>query len=160
MAAVQPTGTSLSLGSGAVFQVGWKIITSSSCLESFLLLLFQGKAITAFLRGEWLLPLLLPDISDYFFFFPACFPTKLSVQFSSVQSLSRVQLCDPMDVSTPGFPVHHQIKLMSIESVMTSNHLILCLPLLLSPSIFPSIRVFSNESVLLIRWPKVLEFQF
>ena len=127
MAAVQPTGTSSFLGSGAVFQVGWKIITSSSCLESFLLLLFQGKAITAFLRGEWLLPLLLPDISYWlFFFFPACFPTKLPVQFSSVQSLSRVQLCDSMDFSTPGFPVHHQLKLMSIESVMPSNNLILC----------------------------------
>ena len=93
------------------------------------------------------------------FFFPACFLTKLSVQFSSVQSLSRVQLCDSMDFSTPGFPVHHQLKLMSIESVMTYNHLILCLPLLLLPSIFPSIKVFSKESVLRIRWPKVLEFQ-
>ena len=89
-----------------------------------------------------------------FFFFPACFPTKLPVQFSSVQSLSRVQLCDSMDFSTPGFPVHHQLKLMSIESVMPSNHLILCLPLLLLPSIFPSIKVFSKESVLHIRWPK------
>ena len=63
-----------------------------------------------------------------------------------------------MDCSTPGFPVHHQpqslLKLMSIESVMPSNHLILCCPLLLLPSIFPSIRVFSNDSVLCIRWPK------
>ena len=49
---------------------------------------------------------------------------------------------------------------MSIELVMPSNHLILCLPLLLSPSIFPSIRVFSNESVLLIRWPKYWSFSF
>ena len=63
-----------------------------------------------------------------------------------------------MDCSTPGFPVHHQpqslLKLMSIESVMPSNHLILCCPLLLLPSIFPSISVFSNDSVLCIRWPK------
>ena len=51
------------------------------------------------------------------------------------------------------------LKLMSIESVMPCNHLILCRPLLLPPSLFPSIRVFSNESVLHIRWPKVLEFQ-
>ena len=51
------------------------------------------------------------------------------------------------------------LKLMSIESVMPSNHLILCHPLFLLPSIFPSIRVFSSESVLHIRWPKVLEFQ-
>ena len=72
------------------------------------------------------------------------------LQFSSVQSLSRVQLCNPMDCSTPGLPVHHQLldlpKLMSIELVMPSNHLILCHPLLLPPSIFPRIRVFSNES--------------
>ena len=64
----------------------------------------------------------------------------------------------------PGFPAHHQLqsllKLMSIESVMPSNHLILCHPLLLLPSIFPSIRVFSNESVLRIRWPKYWSFSF
>ena len=52
------------------------------------------------------------------------------------------------------------LKLMSIESVMPSNHLILCRPLLLPPSIFPSIRVFSNESVLCIRWPKYWSFSF
>ena len=60
----------------------------------------------------------------------------------------------------PGFPVHHQIKLMFITSVMPSNHLILCCPLLLLPSIFPSIRVFSNELVLRIRWPKYWSFSF
>ena len=69
-----------------------------------------------------------------------------------------------MDCSTPGFLVHHQLqsllKLMSIESVMSSNHLILCRPLFLLPSIFPSIRVFSNESVLHIRWPKYWSFSF
>ena len=59
-------------------------------------------------------------------------------------------LCNPMDCSTPGFPVYHQnswslFKLMSIASVMPSNHLILCHPLLFLPSIFPSIRVFSND---------------
>ena len=52
------------------------------------------------------------------------------------------------------------LKLMSIESVMPSKHLILCLPLLLLPSVFPSIRVFSNESVLLIKWPKYWSFSF
>ena len=71
-------------------------------------------------------------------------------------------LCDPMDCSMPGFAVHHQPqslpKLMSIESMMPSSHLILCHPLLLPPSIFPSIRVFSNESVLHIRWPKYWSF--
>ena len=85
--------------------------------------------------------------------------------YASVQSPSHVELfCDPMNCSTPGLPVHHQLlelpKLMSIESVMPSNHLILCRPLLLLPSIFPSIRVFSNESVLHIRWPKAWSFSF
>ena len=69
-----------------------------------------------------------------------------------------------MNCSTPGFPVHHQpldlLKLMFVESVTLSNHLILCCPLLLPPSIFPSIRVFSNESVLCIRWPKYWSFSF
>ena len=86
-----------------------------------------------------------------------------SVQFSSVAQ-SCLTLCNPMDCSTPGFPVHHQLqsllKLMSIESVMLSNHLTLCHPLLLFPSIFPSVRVFSNESVLCIRWPKYWSFNF
>ena len=67
-----------------------------------------------------------------------------------------------MDCSTPGFPVLHHLpellKLMFIELVMPSNHLILCCPLLLQPWIFPSIRVFSNESVLCIRWPKDWSF--
>ena len=67
-----------------------------------------------------------------------------------------------MHCSTPAFPVHHQLleplKLMSIMSVMPSNHLILCCPLLLLPSIFPSIRVFSNDSALHIRWPKCWSF--
>ena len=67
-------------------------------------------------------------------------------------------LCDPMDRSSPGSPVLHHLldflKLLSIDSVMASNHLILCRPLLLLPSIFPSIGVFSNESALHIRWPK------
>ena len=69
-----------------------------------------------------------------------------------------------MDCSTPGFPVHHQLpsllNLMSIESVRPSNHLILCRPLLFLPSIFPSIRDFSNETVLLIRWPEYWSFSF
>ena len=86
-----------------------------------------------------------------------------SVKFSSVTQLCPT-LCEPMDCSTPGFPVHHQLpellKLMSIESVMPSNHLILCRPLLLLPSIFPSIRVFSNESALRIRWPKYWSYSF
>ena len=85
------------------------------------------------------------------------------VQFSSVLQ-SCPTLCNPMDCSTPGLPVHHQLpallKLMSSESMMPSNYLILCRPLLLLLSIFPSIRVFSNESVLRIRWPKYWSFSF
>ena len=76
-------------------------------------------------------------------------------QFSSVTQ-SPPPLCDPMDCSTPGLPVHHH--LLSSESVMPSNHLILCCPLLLLPPIFPSIRVFSNESALHMRWPKYWSF--
>ena len=69
-----------------------------------------------------------------------------------------------MNRSTPGLPVHHHSqsspKPMSTESVMPSNHLILCRPLLLLPSIFPSIRVFSNESALCIRWPRYWSVSF
>ena len=72
-------------------------------------------------------------------------------------------LCDSMDYSMPGFPVLHYVlefaQLMSIESMMPSNRLILCL-LLLLPSIFPSIRVFSSELDLSIRWPKDWSFSF
>ena len=87
------------------------------------------------------------------------------VQFSSVQSLRRVRL-----FATPWTATRQAslsitnsrglLKLMSIESVMPSNHLILCRPLLLLPSIFPSIRVFSNESAPCIRWPKYWSFSF
>ena len=92
-----------------------------------------------------------------------CLNNYITVQFSSVTQ-SWLTLCDPTDCSMPGLPVHHQpgslLKLMSIESVMPSNYLILCHPLLLPPSIFSSIRVFSNESVLHMRWPKYWSFSF
>ena len=88
-----------------------------------------------------------------------------SVQFSSVQLLSRVQLS-----ATPWTAAHQAsvsitnswsfLKLMSTELVMPSNHLILCCPLFFLPSIFPSIMVFSNESVLCFRWPKYWSFSF
>ena len=68
-----------------------------------------------------------------------------------------------MDCSTPGLPVHHQPEAYSnssIESVMPSNHLILCRPLLLLPSIFPSIKVFSSKSDINIRWPDYWSFSF
>ena len=87
------------------------------------------------------------------------------MRVSSVQSLSPVRL-----FATPWTAAHQAslsitnfwslLKLMSIESVMPSNHFILCRPLLLLPSVFPSIRVFSNKSVLHIRWPKYWSFSF
>ena len=96
-----------------------------------------------------------------------CCQSSSYLQTGSVLLTSVAQscptLCDPMDCSTPGLPVHHQLlelKLMSTELVMPSNHLILCHLLLLLSSTFPSIRVFSNESVLRIRWPKYWSFSF
>ena len=93
-------------------------------------------------------------------------PTRvffISVQFSSVAQAC-LTLCDPMNCNMLGLPVHHQLleftKLMSIEPVMPSSHLILCRPLLLLLSIFPSIRVFSNESTFPMRWPKYWSFIF
>ena len=78
---------------------------------------------------------------------------------NSVQSFSRVWLCDPMDCSTAGFSISQSLhKLVSVELVMPSNHLILCCPLLLLSSIFPNIRVFSNELALHTRWPKYWSF--
>ena len=94
-----------------------------------------------------------------------CLCACILSHFSSVQSLSRVQL-----FATPWTPVHQGSlsitnsrsppKPMSIEFMMPSNNLILCCPLLLLPSIFPSMRVFSNESALYIRWPKYWSFSF
>ena len=91
--------------------------------------------------------------------------THTHYQFSSVQSLSGVQL-----FATAWTAAHQAslsitnsqslLKLMAIESVMPSNHLILCHPLLLLPSMFPSIRVFSSESVLPIKWPMYWSFSF
>ena len=97
-------------------------------------------------------------------YFSICLCHLWFISFSSFQSLSCVW-------SATAWTAAHQaslsitnsqglLKLMSIESVIPSNHLILCRPLLLLPSIYPSIRVFSNESVLLIRWPKYWSFSF
>ena len=138
------------------------VISSLPCL----VLLFQQLNFSS----NWFF-----SIVSYFGFIPSysyfisscsCFIdtfAHLSPQFSSVAQ-SCLTLCDFMDCSMPGFPVHHQLpelaQLMSIKSVMPSNHLILCHPLLLLPSIFPSIRVFSNETVLHTRWPKYWSFSF
>ena len=103
---------------------------------------FYHIVVTSFIT---LLPTVLHNTHDY---------SMLSCSVSQ----SCLTLCNPMNRSTPGLPVHHQLlelpKSMSIESVMPSSHLILCRPLHVLPSIFPSIRVFSNDSALGIRWPK------
>ena len=96
-----------------------------------------------------------------FLFFLVVLPFYTLFVFSSVG----LTLCDPMDTVTPGLPCPSPtpgvfLKLKSIELVMPSNHLIFCHPLLLSPSVFASIRVFSDESVLRIRWPKYWNFSF
>ena len=89
----------------------------------------------------------------------------LNMACLSVHLLSRCQaLCDPVDGSMPGLPVHHQLRELAQTHVQRVSdaikHLILCCPLLLLPSILPSLRVFSNESVLHIRWPKYWSFSF
>ena len=92
---------------------------------------------------------------EFFFFF------KCSVQFScSVMSDSATPRTAAHQPSLSITSSHSLLKLMSVESVMPSNHLIFCCPLLLLPLIFPNVRVFSNESVLHIRWPKYWSFRF
>ena len=95
--------------------------------------------------------------------------TPFLLRDSCPQSVSSVTqccptLCSSMDCSMPGLTVHHQLleslKLTFIELMMPFKHLILCCPLLLLPSIFPSIRVFSNVSVIHIRWPNYWNFSF
>ena len=106
---------------------------------------------------DWTPP---PPISleQFFSYLKCCFP---GYQFSSVAQSCPI-LCDPMNHSTPGFPVQPQssLKLTSIESVMPSSHLILCRPLFSLPPIPPGIRVFSNQSTLCMRWPKYWSFSF
>ena len=104
--------------------------------------------------------------SDLFTLFVVSFAVQkifTLIQFSSVTH-SCLTLCDPMDCNMPGFPVlHHLPKLAQTHVHWVGDAiqpLILCHPLLLPPSIFPSIRVFSNESVLCIRWPKYWSFSF
>ena len=88
---------------------------------------------------------------------------QADIQFSSVAQLCPT-LCHPMNCSTPGLPVHHQLPESTQTHVRCVSHaiqpLILCRPLLLLPSIFPSIRIFSDESALRIRWPKYWSFSF
>ena len=117
--------------------------------------------------SEW--PPSVVQIMSGLLLLPLCsWPGAHLQQFSSVQFSSVAQscptLCNPVDCSTPGLPVHHQLLEFTQTHVHwvsePSNHLILCHPLLLLPSIVPSIRVFSNESVLRIRWPNYWSFSF
>ena len=126
-----------------MFVIGWNIILEYSKFESKMLKEIYHTNLKhnccSLIKRCWCFCYIMFSIS----------------QFSSVAQLCPT-LCDPMDYSMPGFPVHHQFPELAqthaMELVMPSNHLILCHPLLLLPSIFPSIRVFSNESVLHIRW--------
>ena len=108
-----------------------------------------------FKQGPWGI-CVPPGVCQIQYFRASAFSGETPVQFSSVAQSCPI-LCDPMDCNIPGLPVHHLLKLMSFESVMPSNRLILCRPLL-PPSIFPRVRVFSNESVLCMRWPKYWSF--
>ena len=107
----------------------------------------------------------LPHSSNHGIFQVRTLEWVILIQFSSVQSLSHVWLfANPWTAARQASlsitNSWSSLKLMSLESVMPSNHLILCHPLLLLPSIFPSIRVFSNEAALHIRWPKYWSFGF
>ena len=103
------------------------------------------------------------NLAIHLFIHPSTYSVMYSLQFSSVAQLCP-SLCDPMNRSTPGLPVHHQLpsspRFMFIKSVMRSRHLILCRPLFLLPPIPPSIKVFSNESTLRMRWPEYWSFSF
>ena len=158
------------------FNISSSVVPFSSCLQSFLALgcfsmsqfFASGGQSIGVSASASVLPMNIQDS------FPSRLTGLISLQykglsrvFSNTSSKVSVLWCSafffivqlfvtPMNCSTPAFPVLHQsfLKLMSIESVMPSNYLIFCNPLLLLPSIFSSIRVFFNESALCIRWPK------
>ena len=122
-------------------------------LITFLICVIRRLCILGTFFKNQILYLFIFTIGSYFIISDLFF---IIIQFSSVAQLCPT-LCNPMDYSTPGLPITNSqrlLKLMSIESVMPFNHLILCLPLHLLLSILPSIRVFSNELALHIRWPK------
>ena len=127
------------------------------------------KNVLGITKGELQFPLLLLLLGDHSVSHPSLFPVPLVSFFPDISLSHKHQIrsvaqscptfCDPMNRSTPGLPVHHtnsqsSLRLTSIKSVMPSSHLILCRPLLLLPPIPPSIRVFSNESTVRVRWPK------
>ena len=149
----------------------WKVkvksLSSAQLLATPWTAAYQAPPSMGFSRQEYWsgVPLPSPGNLFYFYLIPTTILIYLAHQFSSVQSLSHVRLfatpwtaaCQASLFITNSWSL---LKLMSIELVMPSNHLILCGPLLLLPSILPTIRVFSNESVLCIRWPKDWSFSF
>ena len=112
-----------------------------------------GCSETVLFTPQHMAPQCLPPTKHFSQFFPCCCCSATNLHLT---------LCNPINCSSPGFFVLHHLpefaQLMSIESVMPSNHLIPCCPLLLPPLIVPSIRVFSNESALYVRWPKYCSF--
>ena len=112
-----------------------------------------GCSETVLFTPQHMVPQCLPPTEHFSQCFPCCCCSATKLHLT---------LCNPINCSLPGFPVLHHLpefaQLMSIESVIPSNHLSLCL--LFLSSVFPSIRVFSNESVLHIRWPKYWSFSF
>ena len=134
----------------------WNSVGSKPYL--LLILLYDHRPLFLSEFWIWILKSLLYLVSYY----PKLFLLNIAYQFCSVAQ-SCPTLCDSIDCSMPGLLVHHQLPEFAqtyAYSVMPSNHLILCCSLLLLPSVFPSIRVYSNESVLWIRWPKYWNFSF
>ena len=129
----------------------WYLAWSQSCVQSSPLSILEHFIIPALPK---------PSLAILNLFSPT--PSPFSLQFSWVIQLC-LTLCDPMNHTRLPCPSFRTISLsllkaISIKSMMPSNHLIVFRPLLLLPSVFPSIRVFSNESVLCIRWPKYWSF--
>ena len=128
---------------------------------SYQIIRYVLKNVNVMLEGKVCIYLFETLLSKHY----SCITNVSKTTFSSVQLLSYVRL-----FATPWTAAHQALlsitnsrsllKLMPIESVMPSNHLVLCRPLFLPPSIFPSIRVFSNESVLHVSWPKYWSFSF
>ena len=140
------------------YQTHQMILIPSSFRISLSCLIFISLLQSTFLQNNFVL--------QTTFVATKCLPINCCFLTNYCCSVAKscLTLCDPMDGNISGSPVLHYpwslLKLIAIESVMPSNHLLLCCPLLLLSSIFPGIRVFSNEAVLRIRWPKYWSFSF